>query len=178
MRHRIAGRRLGRSGGHRKALYRNLITDLLRHERLQTTDAKARAIRGKAEKLITLSRRGQTETILELARAKDETRLAALIQMKRARKLLDMVRAIEDADLADEDRKTKEAELEATVRAMGVHARRLAAARLSDPAMVRKLFDEIGPRYQDRPGGYTRILKLGYRKGDASPMALIELVGE
>ena len=66
--------------------------------------------------------------------------------------------------------------LEDTVRAMGVNARRLAAARLNSPQAVRKLFDELGPRYQDRPGGYTRILKLGYRKGDGAPMALIELV--
>jgi large subunit ribosomal protein L17 len=61
---------------------------------------------------------------------------------------------------------------------MGVHARRLAAAQLTDPEIVRKLFDDLGPRYQARPGGYTRILKLGYRQGDAAKMALIELVEE
>jgi large subunit ribosomal protein L17 len=159
-------------------LYRNLITDLFQHERIKTTEVKARAIRGQAEKLITLSRRGQADAILELARANNETGLAALVQKKRAEKLLDLARATEDPELSDEEQEAKEAELELAVRAMSVHARRLAAARLSSPEVVRKLFDEIGPRYQDRPGGYTRILKLGYRKGDASPMAMIELVEE
>jgi large subunit ribosomal protein L17 len=83
----------------------------------------------------------------------------------------------EDArDLSPEERQATEEALEAAVRAMGVNARRQAAARLNGPDIVRKLFDEIGPRYLERPGGYTRILKLGYRKGDAAPMALIELV--
>ena len=178
MRHRVAGRRLGRAGGHRKALYRNLITDLLRYERLQTTEAKARAIRSQAEKLITLSRRGQTETIIELARANNEAKLAALVQTKRAKKLLALAREAESPDLLEEEREAKEAELGTTARGMAVHARRQAAARLSSPDVVRKLFDELGPRYQERPGGYTRILKLGYRKGDATSMAMIELVEE
>jgi large subunit ribosomal protein L17 len=178
MRHRIAGRKLGRKTGHRKALYRNLISDLFRHERIRTTEAKARAIRGQAEKLITLSRRGQTDVILDLARANNEVGLATLVQAKRARKLLDLAREADDQDLSDEERAAKDAELEAAVRSMGVHARRRAAAELSSPAIVQKLFDELGPRYQDRPGGYTRILKLGYRQGDATPMALIELVEE
>jgi len=116
MRHRKAGRKLGRSSGHRKALYRNLITELFRHERIRTTEAKAKAIRGQAEKLITLGKRGD------------------------------------------------------------LHARRLAAARLNDPTIVKKLFDELAPRYEDRPGGYTRILKLGRRQGDGASMVLIELV--
>ena len=116
MRHRKAGRKLGRSSGHRKALYRNLITELFRHERIKTTEAKAKAIRPLAEKLITLGKRGD------------------------------------------------------------LHARRLAAARLNDPLVVKKLFDELAPRYEDRPGGYTRILKLGRRQGDGAEMAIIELV--
>jgi large subunit ribosomal protein L17 len=165
MRHRKAGRTLGRTSGQRKNLYRSLVTALFLHERVQTTEAKARAIRRHAEKLITLSRRGQTERILELARANDQAALASLIQAKRAEKLLAIASNATDPD-----------ELEQTVSAMGVSARRLAAARLNGPAAVRKLFDELGPRYMERPGGYTRILKLGYRKGDAAPMALIELV--
>ena len=176
MRHRKHGRKLGRTSGQRKALYRNLITDLLEHERIQTTEVKARAIRRQAEKLITLSRRGQTDRILELVEANDETTLARMIQAKRARKLFALARQVGDSDLSSEEQQDRQQALEDTVRAMGVNARRLAAARLNSPQAVRKLFDELGPRYQDRPGGYTRILKLGYRKGDAAPMALIELV--
>ncbi len=116
MRHRKAGRRLSRSSGHRKALYRNLIAELFRHERIRTTEAKARAIRPLAERLITLGKRGD------------------------------------------------------------LHSRRLAAARLNDPEMVKKLFEELAPRYRDRPGGYTRLLKLGQRQGDGAKMAILELV--
>jgi large subunit ribosomal protein L17 len=128
MRHRVAGRRLNRSMGHRTALRRTLVTELLRHEQIRTTEAKAKAIRGQAEKLITLAKRG----------------LAA----------------------------------EQSAPEKGVHARRLAAGRLNDPEVVTKLFDELGPRYADRPGGYTRIIKLGARRGDAAKMAVIELVEE
>ena len=172
MRHRIAGRKLGRTSGQRRALYRNLITDLFRHERLETTRVKARAIRGQAEKLITLSRRGQVDRILELVQANDEAGLARLIQAKRAKKLLVLGQTEGDGASPDET----QAALESAVRLMAVHARRQAAAQLNGPEIVQKLFDELGPRYQDRPGGYTRILKLGQRKGDAAPMALIELV--
>jgi large subunit ribosomal protein L17 len=125
MRHQVSGRRLGRSSGHRKALRRSLITELFRHERIRTTRAKAAAIRGEAEKMITKAKRGN-----------------------------------------------------AAGEAQAVHARRLAAGRLNDPEIVKKLFDEIAPRYADRPGGYTRVIKLGPRSGDAAEMALIELVEE
>ncbi len=125
MRHQVSGRILGRSSGHRKALRRNLITELFRHERIHTTRAKAAAIRGEAEKMITKAKRGN-----------------------------------------------------AAGEAQAVHARRLAAGSLNDPEIVKKLFDEIAPRYADRPGGYTRIIKLGPRGGDAAEMALIELVEE
>ncbi|MCX8213595.1 MAG: 50S ribosomal protein L17 [SAR202 cluster bacterium] len=116
MRHRIAGRKLSRPTAHRMSLLRTAVTDLLRHETLQTTDAKAREIRRMAEKVIT---RGKTNTL---------------------------------------------------------HSRRLAAAVLRDKKVLTKLFDELGQRYEDRPGGYTRITKLGSRKGDAAPMAIIELM--
>ncbi|HEY74753.1 MAG TPA: 50S ribosomal protein L17 [Chloroflexi bacterium] len=137
MRHRVAGKKLNRSSGHRRALFRNLVSAVIYHERIETTEAKARAVRRHVEKLITLAKRG-------LAAEKEDP-------------------------------------------ARGVHARRLAAARLNrwvtEPDgtrvdLVRKLFDEIAPRYMDRPGGYTRIIKLGPRKGDAAPMAILELVEE
>lgn len=137
MRHHVAGKRLSRSSGQRRALRRNMVTALFHHERIETTEAKAKAIRGQAEKLITLAKRG----------------LAA--------------------------------EQEDPVR--GVHARRLAAGRLdrwvTEPDGTRmdilgKLFEDIAPRYMDRPGGYTRVYKLGPRRGDAAPMVLLELVEE
>lgn len=137
MRHRVAGRKLGRSSSHRKALRRSLVTALFWHERIETTEAKAKAIRGQAEKLITLAKRGL------MAEKEDPSR--------------------------------------------GVHARRVAAGRLNrwmtEPDGTRvdilnKLFEDIAPRYVDRPGGYTRMYKLGPRQGDAAPMALLELVEE
>lgn len=135
MRHRVAGKKLNRSGAHRKALRRNLATALFYHGYIETTEAKAKAVRGHAEKLITLAKRG----------------LAA----------------------AEEDP------------SRGVHARRLAEGRMyrwikDDEGywvdVLGILFEEIAPRYMERPGGYTRIYKLGHRKGDAAPMVLLELV--
>lgn len=125
MRHRVSGRVLGRSSANRRALRRNLVTQLFVHGQLETTEAKVRAIRPAAEKLITLAKRG----------------------LRR--------------DQAGQ-----------------VHARRLAAARLFGKEAVSKLFDEIAPRYEDRPGGYTRMVKLGRRRGDNAEMALLELVEE
>ncbi len=98
------------------AMLRTAVTDLLRHETLQTTDAKAREIRRMAEKIITRGKRGT------------------------------------------------------------LHDRRQAAALLTDKRIVQKLFDELAPRYEDRPGGYTRLIKLGNRNGDAAPMTIVELV--
>lgn len=116
MRHRLAGRHLGRETSHRIALYRNLVTDLLRYERITTTEAKAKEIRPMAERIITLGRRGD------------------------------------------------------------LHARRQALRFLYDPKVVKKVFDDIGPRMKDRPGGYLRITALEPRKGDGARMATIELV--
>lgn len=126
MRHRVKGKRLGRSTGHRTALRRNLITELYRHERIRTTQAKAQAIRGKAEKLITLAKKGNS--------SEDPSNLVA--------------------------------------------ARRRVAGSINDPEIVRKLFDDIAPRYAERPGGYTRMLKLGPRFSDGAEMVLLELVEE
>jgi large subunit ribosomal protein L17 len=123
MRHRMAGRKLGREKDERTALRKILIKQLFEHERIQTTRTKAEAIRGQAERLITLAKRSQ------------------------------------DADDAGK-----------------VHARRLAVARLGSADIVKKLFDDIAPRYTDRPGGYTRMYKLGQRQGDAAEMVLLELV--
>jgi large subunit ribosomal protein L17 len=123
MRHRVAGFRLSRSKNDRISLRRNMIKQLFEHERIRTTHTKAKAIRGQAERLITLAKRGNA---------------------------------------AGEEKM--------------VHARRLAAARLADPDAVRKLFDDIAPRYQNRPGGYTRIIKLGPRMSDSAEMVLLELV--
>lgn len=125
MRHKVAGHKLGRSSSHRKALRRNLITELFRHERIRTTKAKAQSIRGEAEKLITKAKKGNEAGEIGV-----------------------------------------------------VNARRWAAARLNDPEIVRKLFDDIAPRFADRPGGYTRVMKVGLRAGDASEMVLLELVEE
>ena len=128
MRHQIAGYRLNRTKDQRTALRRTLIKQLFEHERIETTNAKAHAIRSEAEKLITLARNSN----------KAETEIVK------------------------------------------VNARRLAAARLGGTCaeVVKKLFDDIGPRFATRPGGYTRILKLGPRLGDAAEMVLLELVEE
>lgn len=118
MRHNKAGRRLGRTTSHRIAMFRNMVTSLLNHERVVTTDAKAKEIRSIAEKMITLGKRGD------------------------------------------------------------LHAMRQAAAYIREKSVVTKLFSMIAPRYQDRQGGYTRIIKLGHRLGDAAPLSVIELVQE
>ena len=104
---------------------KNMMKELFRHERIRTTKAKAQAVRGPAERMITLAKRGN-----------------------------------------------------AAGEAQAVHARRQAAAKLADPEIVKKLFDEIAPRYTERAGGYTRILKLGPRNGDGAEMVLLELVEE
>ena len=116
MRHRKAGRKFDRAGDERKALLRGLVGDLLRHERLRTTEAKAKELRPIAEKMITLGKDGT------------------------------------------------------------VHARRQALAYVNDKDVVSKLFGEIAPRFSSRPGGYTRIIKLGPRLGDGAAMAQVELV--
>lgn len=116
VRHHIAGRKLGRPTAHRKALIRNLVKDLMIHESIRTTEAKAKEARRTAEKMITLGKDGT------------------------------------------------------------LHARRQALKFLSDKAVTAKIFDEIAPRYEGRPGGYTRVLKLGRREGDGAAMARLELV--
>ena len=164
MRHRKAGRHLKRSSGHRRALYRNLMTELFRHERLRTTEAKARAVRPLAERLLTKARKARPERVAELARQRDVERLSAWFNAKRAEQLI---------GLAEEG---EEEALEAMATEMALHARRQVLATLTDKQIAYKLVEEIAPRFEDRPGGYTRMFKLGMRRGDAAKMALLELV--
>ena len=118
MRHRRNRHKLGRSSSHRRLLLRNLCKELIDHERIKTTEAKAKAVKPEIEKLITLARKGD------------------------------------------------------------IHARRQATSILQHPdkGIIYKLFEEIAPRYTERPGGYTRILKLGPRSSDATEMVYLELV--
>lgn len=118
MRHNKAGRRLGRKTSHREAMFRNMVTSLLDHGKITTTDAKAKEIRVVAERMITLGKRGD------------------------------------------------------------LHSMRLAASVIREKSVISKLFSTVAPRYKDRSGGYTRIIKLGVRQGDAAPLSLIELVEE
>ena len=112
----MAYRKLGRDSPARKALLRSIVTSLFQHERIETTEAKAKELRKVADKMLTLAKRGD------------------------------------------------------------LHARRQVLAYMMDEDVVKKLFDEIAPKYKDRQGGYTRIIKTGVRQGDAAPMVIIELV--
>jgi large subunit ribosomal protein L17 len=116
MRHRVDGRKFDRNTGHRVAMFRNLVTDLLKYEHIQTTEQKAKEIRGMAERIITLGKDGT------------------------------------------------------------VHARRRALRFVANKDVVDRVFAVYGPRFAERPGGYTRIVKLGPRLGDGASMAIIELL--
>ena len=116
MRHQVAVRKLGKTSSHRRAMLRNMVTSLLRHERIRTTTPKAKVARRYAERMITFAKRGD------------------------------------------------------------LHARRQAARFINDETVLKKLFDEIAPKFTDRQGGYTRIMRSGVRKGDAADMAYLELV--
>jgi len=118
MRHMKSGKRLGRNTSHRKAMMRNMVTSFFDHEKITTTDARAKELRKMAEKLITIALRGD------------------------------------------------------------LHSRRLVMQVVRDKKIVAKLFDTIAPRYTERPGGYTRIIKLGHRSGDNASLSVIELVEE
>ena len=116
MRHRVNTRKFGRTSAHRVSMFRNMVSSLLEHEKLETTHEKARLVGQLAERMITLGKRGD------------------------------------------------------------LHARRIAASELKQDAAVAKLFSTLGPRYKARQGGYSRVLKAGFRYGDMAPMAIIELV--
>ena len=163
MRHQVKGRRLSRSTGHRNMLRRSLITELFRHERIKTTAAKAKAVRGDAEKLITLARnRGDAERLVDLATDGDEETLKRLLTDAQARRLL--------AAAEDEETLGREAY------AIAAHAQRLVGKEITDREILYKLFSDIAPRFVDRNGGYTRLLKLSPRKGDRAEMVVLELV--
>jgi len=114
MRHLNYGRKLNRTSAHRKALFRNLVLSLVKHERIKTTDPKAKELRRYADRMVSLGKRG---------------------------------------DLT---------------------ARRLAFAFMQSRDAVKRLFDEIAPRFKDRNGGYTRVVKFGFRRGDAAPLSIVE----
>ena len=116
MRHRVAGVKLGRTPAHRRALFRNLVTALLEHGTIRTTDAKAKELRRWGDRMITLGKQGT------------------------------------------------------------LHARRRAATVIQRRSVLKKLFDELAPRFVGRAGGYTRVVKLGIRRGDAAPLSIVELV--
>ena len=116
MRHRKAGKKFNRSPSHRRALLRNMVTSLLRHERIETTDPKAKELRRWADWIIGLGKRGT------------------------------------------------------------LHARRQALAIIQDAAVVHKVFDTLAARFKERPGGYTRVVKIGWRRGDNAPLSVIELL--
>ncbi|MES0349462.1 MAG: 50S ribosomal protein L17 [Desulfobacteria bacterium] len=116
MRHRKAGKKLNRTGSHRNAMFRNMVTSLFEHGRIQTTDAKAKELRRWADRMVTLAKRGD------------------------------------------------------------LHARRQALAVMRDKTVVHKLFEEAADRFGDRVGGYTNVVKIGRRRGDAAPVSLVELL--
>ena len=163
MRHKLKGRRLGRSSDHRKMLRRSLITELFRHERIKTTAAKASAVRGQAEKMITLARnRGDAERLINLAENGEQEALNRFLTKAQTRRLLAVA---EDSEA-----------LENEAYAIAVHAQRLVGRYITDREILQKLFDDIGPRFEERNGGYTRVFKLGARKGDQAQMVVLELV--
>jgi large subunit ribosomal protein L17 len=118
MYHGKAGRKLGRTSSHKEAMFRNMVTSVIKHERIRTTDSKAKEVRKLAEKMITLGKKGN------------------------------------------------------------LHARRQALAFVRDKALVSKLFGELTERYRNRAGGYTRIIKVGYRFGDNAPVSILEFIPE
>jgi large subunit ribosomal protein L17 len=141
MRHRATGNRLGLPADQRKATLRVLATELLRHDEITTTVAKAKAVRSEAEKIITKAKHGHIGDYHAVAKQAKGGDVKAAKQI-----------------------------------AKSVHLRRQVAAFIYDKDVVKKVFEETAPRYMERKGGYTRIVRAGFRRGDAAPMAIIQLV--
>jgi len=150
--------------GHRRALRRNLITELFRHDRIETTEAKAQAIRSEAEKLITLAKRGEPERVIERVNSGDVEALVSLVRRRNAERLMAL------AEAGDSDA------VKTLATALALHARRQVMRTVADKEVVDRLIHEIASEYLDRPGGYTRVVKLGPRLGDNAPMVFLELV--
>ena len=170
MRHRKSGRKLGRTSAHREAMLRNLVSNLFEHGRVTTTVAKAKEARALAERCIGYAKKG-----LE-AMAEVDSQIPELKKQS-----ADLRAKLEAAGSDDEKRELNKqinrvGKQIASLQAKGNHFKRLALQRLHRKQIVNQLWDEIAPRYGDRPGGYTRVLKAGFRKGDNAPIALFELV--
>jgi len=182
MRHQKSGRKLGRDSAHRKALYANLTNALIEHGRIKTTLAKAKEVRPVAEQMITLGKRGDLHAhrqAVAFLRSKTATHAlfadVAPLYANLAGSL------IEHGRIRTTEAKAKAvkpfAEQMITLGKRGdLAARRQAIAELRSQDVVHQLFADVAPRFVDRPGGYTRIVKLGPRQGDAADMVYLELV--
>ena len=136
MRHLKSGRKLGRTSSHRKAMYRNMVTSLMVHGQIRTTEAKAKELRSVADRIITLGKRVPPSSL----------------------------EGLEGEELS-------------VAKASRLHAIRQAARWINDKDALNRVFNEYSERFKERPGGYTRVVKAGFRAGDNAPMSIIELVG-
>lgn len=158
MRHQKAGRKFGRNTSHRRAMFRNLAGNLVLHERIETTDAKAKELRRIAERLLTKALRLGDDLTVDLNSVKDEAQKAAIVARRTA------------------------AQRQVASFLPNRLARTLPDGSVEEVDLVHKLFHDLAPRYlarvkANKGGGYTRIVKVGPRRGDNAPISIIELVG-